>query len=675
MASPTHQSRILWQPSETQVEQAQVTRFARTLGMEPRPYEALHRFSVAEMDRFWGAFWDFAGIVGERNGDVAVTFDDSARMTGARFFPGATLNVAENLLAGDPDDVAVVEADESGVRREVTLAELRQRVAAAQAGFESLGVVAGDRVAGLLPNDLDAFVCLLAVSSLGAIWSTCGPEFGEAGVVDRFGQIDPRVLVVADDYLYNGRRHELVGKATAIAARLSSLEHVVVIGDAELPEAASAVHRFADLCRSDRPAPRYEQLPFDHPLYIVYTSGTTGMPKCIVHRAGGILLNLRKEHMLHCDVRPGDRVFWFTNTAWMMYHWLVAARASGAAIVLYDGAAVPRTDDGPDPGALWRVVEAAAVTHVGISPKYLSMLEQLGYPVSQEHDVSRVRMVASAGAPLTVENFEWVYREVKQDLCLASISGGTEILGCFVMGNPTAPVRAGEIQGPALGMAVNVLDERDAPVMGRTGELVCTEPFPSMPLSFWGEDGWQRYLDSYFGDRAEIWSHGDLAELRPSGGVVISGRADSVLKPGGVRIGAGEIYRVVEHLPGVADAVAIGCPRAGDVEIWLFVVPTEGSSVDAALEADIRRTLRADASPRHVPARVLGVPEIPYTLSGKKMERAVLQAVTGVEIKNLGSMANPACLDAIREAAAALPGTVQAAGPAGGQAPTDGSTP
>ena len=668
MAHPTRESRVLWRPSEAQVEQAEITRFARTLGLAPLPYDVLHRFSVAEMDRFWSAFWDFAQIVGERDSDVAVTFDGAARMTGTRFFPGATLNVAENLLAGDPADVAVVEADETGVRREVTLAELRRRVAAAQAGLESLGVMAGDRVAGLLPNDLDALVCLLATTSLGAVWSTCGPEFGEAGVVDRFGQIDPRVLVVADDYLYNGRRHELVGKAMAIAARLGSLEHVVVVGDAEMTGAPCAVHRFSDLCTGDRTEPRYVRLPFDHPLYIVYTSGTTGMPKCIVHRAGGTLLNLRKEHMLHCDVRPGDRVFWFTNTAWMMYHWLVAARACGATIVLYDGAAVPRTDDGPDPGALWRVVEDAAVTHVGVSPKYLSMLEQIGYRVGAEHDLSKVRMVASAGAPLTVENFEWVYREVKADICLASISGGTEILGCFVMGNPTAPVRAGEIQGPALGMAVHVLDERNAPVIGRTGELVCTEPFPSMPLSFWGEGGWQRYLDSYFGDRAEIWSHGDLAELRASGGIVISGRADSVLKPGGVRIGAGEIYRVVERLPGVADAVAVGYPEAGDVEVWLFVVPVPGREVDAELEAEIRRRLRADASPRHVPARVLGVPELPYTLSGKKMERAVLQAVTGVEIRNLGSMANPGCLDAIRAAAAALPAAVPVAGA------TDGST-
>ena len=657
--------RVLHRPTPEQVDATAMARFARRLGLDPVPYEPLHRFSVAHPAAFWDAFWDFAGVVGERGEGEAFVPDEDAPMTGARFFPGAMLNVAENLLVGAPDDLAVVEADERGVRREVTVAGLRARVAATQEALEGLGVTAGDRVAGLLPNDVDAFVCLLATTSLGAVWTSCGPEFGEAGILDRFGQVQPRVLLVAPDYLYNGRRHAVVEKALAVAARLDGLEHLVLVGD-RAPDPLEdrpgtgpfAVHRLADLLGT-RTVPRFERLPFDHPVYVVYTSGTTGMPKCLVHRAGGILLNLRKEHVLHCDVRPGDRVLWFTNTAWMMYHWLVTARASGAVVVLYDGAAVPRTGAEPDLGALWRVAAAAQVTHLGASPRYFSLLEQSGYRVREEHDLRSLRMVLSAGAPLTVENFEWVYREVADDVCLASISGGTEILGCFVMGNPTLPVRAGEIQGPALGMAVGVLDERGAPVVGRTGDLVCTEPFPSMPLGFWGDGGWQRYLDSYFSDRAEVWTHGDLAELTVAGGVVISGRADGVLKPGGVRIGAGEVYRVVEHVPGVADSLVIGLPVDGDVEVWLFVVPTPGRRLDDGLEQQIRQRLRQDASPRHVPRHVLEVPAVPYTLSGKKMERAVLQTATGALVKNLGSMSDPGCLDAIRDAAAALAGRGQ----------------
>ncbi|WP_153395557.1 acetoacetate--CoA ligase [Ornithinicoccus halotolerans] len=658
---------ILWRPSPEQVEQAAITAFARRLGTEPLPYDTLHRLSVADPGRFWDTFWDFAGIVGDRGSGPAIDWpatgesgagDSGAgdRMTGARFFPGARLNVAENLLVGEPDALAAVEADEHGEQARVTVAELRARVAAAQAGLESLGVGPGDRVAALLPNDLDSLVCLLAATSLGAVWSSCAPEFGDAGVLDRFGQIDPTLLVVADDYLYNGRRHDLADKGLRVAAQLPTLRHIVLTGEGPVPEGPRPVHRLGELADDSRTTPRFPRFAFDHPLYIVYTSGTTGRPKCILHQAGGTLLTVRKEHLLHCDLRPGDRMLYYTNTAWMMYHWLVAARASGAAVVLYDGAALPRVAGGPDSGALWRVAERAGATHFGTSPKYLSLLEEQGYRPGQEHDLGPLRMVLSAGAPLRPANFRWTYREVKADLCLASISGGTEILGCFVMGNPTLPVRCGEIQGPALGMAVHVLDERQAPVHGREGELVCTEPFPSMPLRFWGPEGRQRYLDSYFAARPGIWSHGDLARTTPSGGVVISGRADSVLKPGGVRIGAGEVYAVVEQLPGVSDSIVVGVPVEDDVQVWLFVVPAPGRDLDDGLREEVRAALRQDASPRHVPAQVLQVAEVPYTLSGKRMERAALQAATAQPVSNLGSVANPTALDAIGQAAAAVPG-------------------
>lgn len=654
------ESTVMWTPERASTEAAQISQFARCLGLEGQPYERLHRYSIMHMEEFWSAFWDFAEISGDKRGP-AVRFDEAARMTGTKFFPDTKLNFAENMLKGEPDEIAVIEADENGVGREVTLAELRRRVASAQRGLQSLGVAPGDRVAGMLPNDLDALVALLATAALGGVWSTCAPEFGETGVVDRFGQISPRVLIVASDYLYNGRRHEIAAKAGKIAARLEGLEHIVVIGDAEVPQAPCQVHRYSELCQGEAGEPSFARLPFNHPLYIVYTSGTTGLPKCIVHGSGGTLLNLRKEHMLHCDVQPGDRMLYYTNTAWMMYHWLVAARASGAGIVLYDGAPIPKKQDGTLlPGVLWEIAERAGVTHFGTSPKYLTLVQQEGYRPGQQHDLGKLRMIMSAGAPLTVENFDWVYSEVKADLCLASISGGTEILGCFVMGNPTQPVRAGEIQGPALGMAVNVLDERNAPVLGRKGDLVCTEPFPSMPLEFWGEGGWQRYLDTYFSDRPEIWTHGDLAQFTDSGGMIISGRTDTTLKPGGVRIGTGEIYRVVESVVGVTDSLVIGYPVEDDMEIWLFVVCDNGK-LEPELEATLRERLRKDASPRHVPKRIISVPEIPYTLSGKKVEKAVLQTVMDIEVKNRGSLINPDCLKAFRLTSPEQPRTEEVA--------------
>ena len=655
--------RALWSPSQLQIESAQITRFAHSVGFEPLPYERLHRFSVANPSAFWEAFWQFSNIIGEGAGPALIS-DTAAPMTGARFFPERLLNVAENMLSGDPSSLAVIEADEDGVRQEVTLLDLRRRVAVAQTGLRKLNVQPGDRIAGMVPNNLDAFVLLLAATSLGAIWSSCSPEFGPTGIVDRFSQISPRILVLASDYLYNGRRHDIVGKAANIARQLPGLEHIITLGSNSVVDAPCDVHDFITLCDSSAQDPTFTRLPFDHPVYIVYTSGTTGLPKCIVHRAGGTLLNLRKEHMLHCDVRPGDRVMYYTNTAWMMYHWLIAARASGAAIVLYDGAAIPKRDGQLDHGALWRIAEQVKATHFGTSPKYLTLLQQDGYRPGREHDLKALRMIASAGAPLTVENFEWVYREVKDDLCLASISGGTEILGCFVMSNPTLPVYAGEIQCPALGMAVNVLDERGAPVLGRKGDLVCTEPFPSMPVTFWGDNGWERYLDTYFSERPEIWTHGDLAEITGTGGVIISGRTDTTLKPGGVRIGTGEIYRVTDSIAEIEDSLVIGYPNEDDMDIWLFVVTKPEAVLDDSLASLIRDRLRKDASPRHVPKRILAVPEIPYTLSGKKVEKAVLQFITGVEVKNRGSLINPDCLTAFLAAADQEAGLQQVAGAA-----------
>lgn len=640
---------ICWQPAADVAAETQIARFAARLGLPDADYAALHRYSIAALDDFWAEFWNFAAPIATDYDRVRTPMDGHT-MLGTRFFEGAELNFAENLLAGEDDDIAVIETDETGVGREIRLDELRARVAAAQAALVALGVKKNDRVAGLMPNTADTFVMLLATAAIGAIWSACAAEFGVAGVMDRFGQIAPTVLVTVSRYRYNGKWHTMAERAGEIAARLN-VKAVLVTDDAAFDISAHArdvaVARLSDIGQTSAHVPDYAVLEFNHPLYIIYTSGTTGLPKCIVHSAGGTLLNHLKELKLHCDVRPGDRMMYYTSTAWMMYHWSISARACGATLVLYDGAAVPKRDDGePDVAHLWRLAAATKATHFGTSPKYLTLMGQAGHVPNAAEGFSHLRMIATAGAPLTADLFEWVYANVKRDLCLASISGGTEILGCFVMGNPAGTLHAGEIQVPALGMSMAALDERNMPVYGRPGELVCTEPFPSMPLGFWGDDGWTRYVETYFGERADIWTHGDIVEMRVSGGVVISGRSDTMLKPHGVRMGPSEIYRVVEAMADIEDSLVIGYPTGpGDMELWLFVVTGGHRPLDEALRQSIRSHLKAEASPRHVPARILAVHEIPYTLNGKKVEKAVLQLVTGKPVKNRGSLANPDCLD------------------------------
>lgn len=635
---------LCWTPSPRQVATAQITRFARQVGLAGVSYADLHRYSVTCLEDFWAEFWRFAKPIASDYEQV-LSQDGEARMVGARFFVGAKMNFAENMLAGDADSVAVIESDEGGAGKAFTLAQLRRRVAGAQQALRALEIGEGDRVAGLMPNTLDTLVMVLATASLGAIWSACAPEFGVNGVLDRFGQIEPKVLVTVPRYRYNGKMHDIGDRVAEIANGLN-VPHLLLCGEGGVDGARAAVARLDELAAGAADQPEYRALPFNHPLYVIYTSGTTGLPKCIVHSAGGTLINHRKEHLLHCDIGPGDRVMYYTSTAWMMYHWMITARASGATLVLYDGAAIPKRDGELDHGALWRVAAATGTTHFGTSPKYLSLLEQAGERPGDSNDLAALRMIMSAGAPLTEDNFHWVYDAVKADLCLASISGGTEILGCFVLGNPAGPVYAGEIQAPALGMAVAMLDERGIPVFGRHGDLVCTEPFPSMPLGFWGEGGWQRYLDTYFGEHADVWTHGDVGLFTPSGGVVITGRSDTLLKPGGVRMGPSEIYRVVETVAGVEDSLVIGYPAAGgDMDLWLFVVTEKGRELDDDLAQRIRDALLREASPRHVPKRLFQVEEIPYTLNGKKVEKAVLQMLTGKPVKNQGSLINPDCLD------------------------------
>lgn len=639
---------VLWSPPASAFEDTCLARFAKRVGFDARDYAALHSWSVAEPGAFWSELWDHTAVVGDKSGPALVR-DPAAPMTGARFFPEARLNFAENLLVGDPSREAVVVADEDGIRERVSLGELKRMTAEIAAGLEAAGVGVGDRVAGVLANDLEALVALLATATLGAVWSSCSPDFGSGAIIDRIGQIEPKVLFVCERYRYNGREHDIAERVGEIAAGMPGLSLVVRCGTTE-----GKVDRYScptltfDALR--RPGAPFQpvRVPFASPVFVLYTSGTTGAPKAIVHGVGGVVLQHKKEHALHGDVRPGDVVSWYTNTAWMMYHWLISSLSCGSSIVLMDGAAMPKRGEEPDLDHLWRIAEEAGITHFGTSPKYLSVLAQHDYRPGESRNLDRMRSLLSAGAPVSPAQFDWIYEAVKKDLVFASISGGTEILGCFMLGAPTLPVRRGQLTAKGLGLAVNVMDERNAPLIGREGDLVCTEPFPSMPLTFWGEGGDERYRKTYFADRPEIWTHGDIAEMTPHGSAIIHGRSDTTLKPGGVRIGTAEIYAVCESLPEIEDALVFGQLRDGDEEVVLCLKLRDGAALTPDLSDVIRRRIRAEASPRHVPRRIHAVAGIPYTLNGKRVETAARSVVAGQVVRNLASLQNPECLEEYR---------------------------
>jgi acetoacetyl-CoA synthetase len=631
-------SDILWTPSPNRIAASHLARFMERNGHAS--YEDLWEWSVAERGAFWEAVWRHGGVLASEPPEAPIGREG---MPGTEWFPGARLNFAENMLRTTGAGPALVVAGEDRPTSEVSWDELRRRVARAQRGLEQAGVGPGDRVAALIHNGPEAVIGMLAAAAIGAVWSSCSPEFGPTGVVDRFGQIGPTVLITVDGYRYNGNVHDVSDTVRATLDAVPGLSRLVVIESigAGLDTAGADTVSWDALLEDGADEPSFAQLPFDHPLYILYSSGTTGLPKSIVHGAGGTLLKHISEHQLHCDVHPGDRVFWYTTCGWMMWNWLVSALAQGATAVLYDG-----SPSHPDLGVLWHLAGETGITHFGTSPKFLAANENPGLVPREEADLSTVRWMGSTGAPLNPEQFDWVYENVKQDLHLASISGGTDIVGCFAAGVPTLPVRRGELQARALGMAVEAWNEDGEPVIGEKGELVCTAPFVSMPVSFWDDPDGSRYRAAYFEEWPGVWTHGDFIEIRPEGGVVIYGRSDTTLNRGGVRIGTAEIYRAVEPLAEVEDAIAVGRGVDGDVEVLLFVKTAAGYHLDESLIDRIRATIHSEASPRHVPDRILPIDDIPYTLSGKKVEKAVRTILEGGEPKNRDALKNPEALDA-----------------------------
>ncbi len=608
-------------------------------------YPDLHRWSVESREDFWRLAWDFCEVIGEPG--EGPFLEDAERMPGARFFPNASLNFAENLLRRSDPGEALVFHSESGERSVVSFEELRARVAALSAALRDMGVRPGDRVAAYLPNIPETVIAMLASACIGAIWSSCSPDFGARGALDRFGQIEPKVLFAADGYFYNGKMHDLRERIAELRAGLPSIEETIVVSFAHRNASPGEFlgRRFEELAQAGGEAsPYFERFPFDHPLYVLYSSGTTGTPKCIVHGAGGTLLKHLVEQRLHCDLRPTDRFFYYTTCGWMMWNWLISGLASEATLLLYDGSPA-----WPDPDALFDLAERERMTVFGTSAKYIDALSKQGVEPIRSHDLSSLRAILSTGSPLAPESFDYVYAKIKRDVWLASISGGTDIVGCFVLGDPTRPVWRGEIQAPALGMSVEVFDDAGRPMREGRGELVCTAPFPSMPVGFWNDPGDQRYLAAYFERFPGVWCHGDWVERTEHGGVVIYGRSDAVLNPGGVRIGTAEIYRPVELVDEVVEALAVGQEWQKDMRVVLFVRLREGLELGDELRERIRRELRRQASPKHVPAVILQVPDIPRTKSGKIVELAVREVIHGRQVRNLDALANPEALAHFRD--------------------------
>ena len=643
--------RPMWEPSPQRIEEANVTRFARMAiadwKLALNDYPAFYEWSIARPEEFWSSLWKFGEVRGSPGNRVLI---DAERMPGARFFPDGKISFAQNLLRRRDAADAIVFWGEDKVRRRLSYAQLYDEVSRAAQALRAAGVQAGDRVAAYLPNMPEAIIGMLAAASLGAIWSSCSPDFGVQGVLDRFGQIEPKVLFAVDGYWYNGKRVPVRDKVREIVARLPTVEQVVVAAYLDERPDLSGIRNARTLGDfiADHPPLEIDfvRTPFNHPLYILYSSGTTGVPKCIVHSAGGTLLKHLCEQLLHSDIKRGDRLFYFTTCGWMMWNWLASALATEATLLLYDGS--PFVQDGR---VLFDYADAEAMTHFGTSAKYIDECKKRGLAPAKTHSLTTVRTILSTGSPLVPESFDYVYAHIKRDVCLSSISGGTDLIGCFVLGNPILPVWRGEIQCRALGLAVEAFDDAGRPVRRKKGELVCTKPFPSMPIGFWNDPDGKKYRAAYFERFPGIWCHGDYVELTEHGGMIIYGRSDAVLNPGGVRIGTAEIYRQVEQLDEVVESLVIGQDWQGDVRVVLFVRLRDGMTLNAVLAEKIKQHIRKSATPRHVPAKVVQVQDIPRTKSGKIVELAVRNVVHGQPVKNVEALANPDALEQFRDRA------------------------
>lgn len=655
-AQPTKQP--LWVPSEARRRAANLTRFIdlvnRRHGLRVRSYRELWEWSVTQIPEFWTAVWDFAGVVASHGYDQVV--DDLTRFPGARWFVGARLNFAENLLRRRDQQTAFVFRGETQRSIRMTYAELYDSVARLATSLREMGVQPGDRVVAYMPNLIETAVAMLATTSIGAVWASCATDLGPAAAVDRLGQVAPKVLFTVDGYYYKGQTIDTRENAAALARGIPSLTRVIVVPYAtphsDLTAIPHAIRYDGVLERGIPERTRFEQLPFDHPVFIMFSSGTTGKPKCLVQGAGGVLLNHLKEQLLHTDLTPGDKITYLTTCSWMMWNWLLSSLAVGATVLLYDG-----HPSYPNPSAMWQWVADERITIFGCSASYLNALRGQGIRPASLADLSPLREISQTGSALAPEGFQYVYRDIKADLHFNSISGGTDLNGCFAAGNPISPVYAGEIQGPALAMKVRAYDDAGVAIVDQPGELVCEAPSPSMPLYFWQDPDGRKYEETYFAyyPQRRVWRHGDYITVHgDTGGISFHGRSDAVLKPSGVRIGTAEIYNVVERVEGVADSVAVGQSWSGDQRIILFVKLAPGYALTDALQEAIKTALRRQASPRHVPALILAVPDIPYTLNMKKVESAVANIINGRPVVNREALANPESLEYFAQARAQL---------------------